>query len=111
MAEVFQTRLEAAVDSSQTVRIEWIATSWVVLAVALITYYRFTAMKSGRQDEDEDEADDRRGLIRDHGHRDRRTMCSNRVGSAVVVAWKLDERVVRGGTLLSSLSPGKRIGQ
>lgn len=70
-----------------------------------------TAIKSGRQDEDEDEADDRRGLIRDHGHRDRRTMCSNRVGFAAVVAWKLDERVVRKRMFLSSSSPEKGIGQ
>lgn len=34
-----------------------------------------TAIKSSRQD-DEDEADDRRGSVRDHGRRDRRTMCS-----------------------------------
>jgi len=36
---------------------------------------QLTAIESGRQD-DEDEADDQRSLIRDHGHRDRRTMCS-----------------------------------
>lgn len=74
MTEVFQTWLEAAVHSSQSVRIERVAASRVVFAVALITYYRFTAIKSGRQDEDE--ADDRCGSTRDHGHRrrDRRTM-------------------------------------
>lgn len=76
VAEVLQTRPKAAVHDSQTVRIEWIATSGVVLAVALVTYYRFTAIESGRQDE-EDEADDRRGLVRDHGRdRDRRIPCA-----------------------------------
>lgn len=63
-------------------------------------------MKSGRQDEDE--ADDRRGWIRDHGHRDRRGMCSNRVGSASV-AWKLGEHVV-WETMFQSSSPGKKKG-
>lgn len=75
VTEVLQTRLKAAVYSPQSVRIEWVATSGVILAVALVTYYRFTTIESGRQD-DKDEADDQRSLVRDHGHRDRRTMCS-----------------------------------
>lgn len=42
LAEVLQARLKAAIDSSKTVRVEWVATPRVVLAVALVTYYRLT---------------------------------------------------------------------
>lgn len=75
MIQVLQTWLEAAVHGSKCVRIDRIAAPWIVQAVALIAYYRFTVMESRHQNHEEED-EDRRETISSH-HHDHRTMCFN----------------------------------
>lgn len=73
MVQVLQSWLKTAVHGPKSVRIERIATPWIVFAVALVTYYCFTVI-DGRQQDHKDEGDDRRETVSNHVH-DYRTMC------------------------------------